>query len=210
MATGFYQANRLVGDTRPIIATIGDSTFLHSGLGPLVNAVHTGARFVLIILDNHTTAMTGFQPTAASRRLTEDSDDGHSVSIADLAHACGVAFVEVADPYDHAAFRGTVREAYDHSQSPGGGVAVVIADRPCVLCDPGPLRQDPKSVVVTDGCDGCAYCVEAFGCPALVLRRDGSRVDIDYWICVECGQCIDACDKGCIAPQGIGTGRPEW
>jgi len=203
MATGFYQANRLVGNPEPIIATIGDSTFLHSGVAPLINAVHTGARFVLIILDNRTTAMTGFQPTAASEQLAGGGDAAHKVSIADLVRACGVTFVKVADPYDNGTFRSILREAYGHSQAPEGGVAVVVAERPCVLYDPSPLRQDPKPVVVTEECDGCRYCVEAFTCPALVLRSDKSRVDIDDKICVECGQCVDACPKGCIVPQEI-------
>ena len=209
MAAGFYQANRLVGDTRPIVATVGDSTFLHSGLEPLVNAVHTGARFVLIILDNHTTAMTGFQPTAASEILAEDGDTAHKVEIADLVRASGVSFVKVADPYGHSAFRNTLREAYNHSQAPEGGVAVVIADHPCILYDPLPISQNPMPVAVTEECDGCRYCVEAFACPALVLRPDKSRVDVDYKICVECGQCIDACHKSFIVPQAVKTTGAE-
>lgn len=204
MATGFHQAGRLVGDTRPVIATIGDSTFLHSGLAPLINAVHTGARFVLIVLDNHTTAMTGFQPTAASEELADDSEAGHRVPIADLVRACGVTFVEVTDPYDYPVFRRALRDAYDHVRAPGGGVAVVIADHPCVLCDPTSLPQDPKRVMVADGCDGCGTCLEAFGCPALVLRPDRTRVEIDPDICVHCGQCINACSRSWIVPQ-----RPE-
>jgi indolepyruvate ferredoxin oxidoreductase alpha subunit len=209
MATGFYQANRLVGDTRPIVATVGDSTFLHSGLEPLINAVHTGARFVLIILDNHTTAMTGFQPTAASETLAGSEDTACKVALADLVHACGVTFVKVADPYGYEAFRSILREAHAHCQAPEGGVAVVIADHPCVLDDPLPLRQNPTPVVITEECDGCRYCVEAFGCPALVLRPDKSRVDIDHKICVDCGQCIDACRQGFIVPQVMETARPE-
>jgi indolepyruvate ferredoxin oxidoreductase alpha subunit len=86
---------------------------------------------------------------------------------------------------------------------------VVIADHPCVLDDPLPLRQNPTPVVITEECDGCRYCLEAFGCPALVLRPDKSRVDIDHKICVDCGQCIDACRKGFIVPQVMETTRPE-
>lgn len=209
MATGFYQANRLVGDTRPIVATVGDSTFLHSGLEPLINAVHTGARFVLIILDNHTTAMTGFQPTAASETLAGSEDTARKVALADLVHACGVTFVKVADPYGYRAFRSVLHEAHAHCQAPEGGVAVIIADHPCVLDDPLPLRQNPTPVVITEECDGCRYCVEAFGCPALVLRPDKSRVDIDHKICVNCGQCIDACRKGFIVPQVMESTSPE-
>ena len=201
MADGLYQAGRLVGDSRPIIASIGDSTFIHSGIVPLINAVHTGSRFVLVILDNHTTAMTGFQPTAESGALADGTPAARTASIPDLVRACGVDFIEVTDPYGQEEFRQIVRKAYDHSQSPGGGVAVVIADRPCALYDPISIQEHPIPVVVTEECDGCRYCTEAFECPALILLPDSSRVDIDERTCVDCGQCIDACYKGFIVPK---------
>ncbi|MBI4769535.1 MAG: indolepyruvate oxidoreductase, partial [Chloroflexi bacterium] len=200
MATGFYQAGRITGDKRPIVAVIGDSTFVHSGIVPLANAVHTGARFVLLILDNHTTAMTGAQPTPAND-YAADGDAATRVSIPDLVRACGVKYLRVADPYDHAAFEALLREAHGFTEAPDGGVAVLIADRPCVLYDRSPLEAAPVPVVITEQCDGCRYCVEAFECPALVLRADKSRVDVDYRICVDCGQCIDACYKGFILPK---------
>ncbi|MFQ5433687.1 MAG: thiamine pyrophosphate-dependent enzyme [Anaerolineae bacterium] len=201
MADGFYQAGRIVGDNRPIIATIGDSTFLHSGIPPLINAVHTGARFVLLILDNHTTAMTGFQPTAANEMLADGREAPRQVSIPDIVRACGVGFVEVADPYEHDDFRALMRRAHDYTQDEAGGVAVLVADRPCVLYDREPILEHPVPVVVTEECDGCRFCVEAFECPALVLYPERNIVDIDYKICVECGQCIDACYKGFIVPK---------
>ena len=200
MATGFYQAARFTGDKRPIVALIGDSTFLHSGITPLVNAVHTGARFVLLILDNHTTAMTGAQPTPAND-YAADGGLAAKIPIINVAQACGVKFVRVADPYDHEPFATLLREAQAFTQAEEGGIAVIIADRPCVLYDRAPIEADPLPVIVTEQCDGCRYCVEAFECPALVLRPDKSRVDVDYRICVDCGQCIDACYKGFIVPQ---------
>ena len=200
MATGFYHASRLTSDKRPIVATIGDSTFLHSGIVPLANAVHTNARFVLVILDNHTTAMTGAQPTPASD-TTADGGLATRVPIPDLVEACGVKFVRVADPYDHEPFTALLKEAHAFTQTPDGGPAVIIADRPCILYDPTPVQAEPMPVVVTEQCDGCRYCVEAFECPALVLRADGSRVDINTSVCVDCGQCIDACYKGFIVPR---------
>ena len=201
MANGFYQANRLANDDRAIIATIGDSTFLHSGVAPLINAVHTGARFVLLILDNHTTAMTGFQPTAANDYLADGSEAPRKISIPDLVRACGVEYVKVTDPYEQEDFTEILKEAQAHTQGAIGGVAVVIADRPCVLYDKEPILEHPLPVVITEECDGCRFCTEAFECPALILRADGSRVDIDYTICVDCGQCIDACHKGFIVPK---------
>ena len=94
-----------------------------------------------------------------------------------------------------------LRRAHDHTLASDGGVAVVIADWPCVLHDPAPLLEHPVPVSITQECDGCRYCVEAFECPALVLRPDGSRVDVDPAVCVDCGQCIDACYKGFIVPR---------
>ncbi len=200
MASGLYHTNQMVGDKRPIVATIGDSTFLHSGVVSLTNAVHTEARFVLVILDNHTTAMTGFQPTAESTYLA-DGSDARKVSIPELVKACGVEFVVVTDPYEHDIFGQILKEAYEHTQAADGGVAVVIANRPCVLYDSTPVQEHPVPVVVTEECDGCRYCLEAFECPALVLAADRSRVDIDYKICIDCGQCIDSCYKGFIVPN---------
>jgi len=70
-AAGFYHAYRMKGEFPPIVATIGDSTFYHAGLPPLVNAVHNGAKFILVLLDNSTTAMTGNQPTPGMEMLVD-------------------------------------------------------------------------------------------------------------------------------------------
>jgi len=198
MADGLFKAGRLLADRRPIVATIGDSTFLHAGIPPLINAVHTGARFVLVILDNHTTAMTGFQPTHESEVLADGSQAAQRVSIAEIVRACGVRFVKVVDPYDQDAFREALQAAREHTQAEDGGVAVLIADRPCRLYDPTPILEHPVPVVVTEECDGCRFCIEAFECPALVLVPNLHRVEIDRKVCVDCGQCIDACYKGFI------------
>jgi indolepyruvate ferredoxin oxidoreductase alpha subunit len=210
LAAGFYHANKVTKDERPIIATIGDSTFMHSGIVPLLNAVHTNACFVLLILDNHTTAMTGAQPTPASD-VTADGSAATRVPIEALVRACGVGFVRVADPYDRAPFETLLKEAQAWTQAEGGGVAVIIADRPCVLYDDAPVTDTPVPVVITEECDGCRFCTEAFECPALVLSADRSRVDVNFGVCIDCGQCIDACPKGFIvaktaAPaQTVGT-----
>jgi len=47
----------------PVVAVIGDSTFLHSGVTPLMDAVASDADMTLVILDNGVVAMTGTQPT---------------------------------------------------------------------------------------------------------------------------------------------------
>jgi indolepyruvate ferredoxin oxidoreductase alpha subunit len=197
IASGLYQAYAQDGLDVPIAATIGDSTFLHSGVAPLANAVYNGARFVLVILDNGTTAMTGMQPTADSGVLA-DGGMGQRVAIRGLVEACGVKFVEEIDPYKVKEFEAVVKRARDHTREPDGGVAVIIARHPCVLFDPSPLRKNPVRVTVTDECDGCQYCRIAFECPALVMDETESRVLVDRRICVSCGVCTEACPKGCI------------
>lgn len=209
MADGFYKAHHLGDAERPIVATIGDSTFVHAGLPALANAVHTGARFVLVILDNATTAMTGMQPTAVSAALA-DGRAGLPLSLEELARACGVRFVRRIDPYQIKAFQALLREAEAYIRAPDGGVAVIIAERACVLYDPTPLREHPIPVTVTEGCDGCKYCLVAFECPALALNTTTGKVEIDRRRCIDCGQCIEACYKDAIVPlsEGAALHRP--
>ncbi len=53
----------------PAIATIGDSTFTHSGMTGLLDAVIDKSNIIVFILDNSTTAMTGGQESHASGRI---------------------------------------------------------------------------------------------------------------------------------------------
>jgi indolepyruvate ferredoxin oxidoreductase alpha subunit len=200
LATGLYQAYHQDGKDVPIAATIGDSTFLHSGIPPLASAVHNQARFILVILDNSITAMTGMQPTADSGLLA-DGRQGQRVAIRDLVEACGVNFIEEIDPYRVKDLEALVKRAREYTRQLDGGIAVIIAKRPCVLYDPTPLQENPVRVTVTEECDGCKYCLLAFECPALVLDEDLGRVVVDRRICVDCGVCIEACHKGYIVEE---------
>ncbi len=201
LASGFYQAYRLDdGDgpaEQPIVATIGDSTFIHSGVPALINAAYNQARMVLVILDNAITAMTGMQPTPDSGILA-DGRQGGVVRIVDLVKACGVGFVEVIDPYRVVEMEALVKRAYEYTQQPSGGVAVIIARRPCVIYDPSPLQAERKRVDVAEECDGCLVCIKQFECPALVFNEETGRVEIDRRICVDCGVCVEACRRGYI------------
>lgn len=205
MAAGFYHAHHLSDKDRPIVATIGDSTFVHAGLPALANAVHTGARFVLVIMDNRVTAMTGFQPTIDSDRLALGTG-GTQVSLEDLVRGCGVRFVRVTDPYEIEDLEQLIKEAHAYTRQPDGGVAVVIARRPCVLYHRDSVVRMP--VEVDEECDGCRYCLVAFECPALVMNDATGRVEIDRRVCVDCAQCIDACYKGLILPMATLKGEP--
>ncbi|RJP20605.1 MAG: indolepyruvate oxidoreductase [Deltaproteobacteria bacterium] len=205
-AAGFYQAYRLSGKTVDIVATIGDSTFYHAGIPPLIDAVVQGARFVLVILDNSTTAMTGFQPTPA----TGTGAAGEATGVVDmeaLVRACGVGFCKVGVPGRFGEFVPLLREALAYSRE--YGPAVVIAREPCVM-DLARSGRRPAGVtiVVTDECTGCRHCTTEFECPALAYDAEGNRVDVDGLLCTGCGVCVDVCPVGAIVSRpGEGEGR---
>jgi indolepyruvate ferredoxin oxidoreductase alpha subunit len=203
-AAGFYQAHRLAGKTVDIVATIGDSTFYHAGIPPLIDAVVQGARFVLVILDNSTTAMTGFQPTPG----TGSGASGQPTGVADmeaLVSACGVGFCKVGKPGRLEEFVPLLREALAYSREKGP--AVVIAREPCVMDRSQASRLPaPVKVAITDDCTGCRHCVTRFECPALLYDEAGKRVVIDGILCTGCGVCLRVCPLGAIrAGDGQGS-----
>jgi indolepyruvate ferredoxin oxidoreductase alpha subunit len=197
-AAGFYRAYAAGGGEFPtIVATIGDSTFFHAGVPALLNAVFHQARFILVILDNATTAMTGHQPTPQVG-LTAMGEKGHAVLIPDLVRACGAGFLRLADPYDVPAFMDLLREADAYCRSPEGGVAVVIAKHLCMLDQEARKSQATYLMRVTEDCTGCRHCLEDFECPALFLDEADGRVTIDGVRCVGCGVCVHVCPEEAI------------
>ncbi|HAA05291.1 MAG TPA: indolepyruvate oxidoreductase [Syntrophobacteraceae bacterium] len=192
-AAGFYHAYQAGRQDYPsIVATIGDSTFFHSGIPALVNAVVQNARFVLVILDNGTTAMTGNQPTPAGGQTLAGAS-APRVLIPDLVRACGVRLVEEADPYQFEAFVALLKKAGRHARAKNGGIAVVIAKHPCLM-DRG-SRETVKRVrvLVNEKCKGCNFCVKQFECPALQSQGKEQPITIDPMLCVGCGLCVHVC-----------------
>jgi len=155
------------------------------------------ARFILVILDNATTAMTGHQPTPQVG-LTALGEKGHPVLIADLVRACGVGFLRLADPYNVPAFMDLLRSADAHCRGEAGGVAVVIAKHPCMLDKQARKSQAAYIMRVTEDCTGCRHCLDEFECPALSLDEADGRVIIDGVRCVGCGVCVHVCPEGAI------------
>jgi indolepyruvate ferredoxin oxidoreductase alpha subunit len=205
-AAGFYQAYRLAGKPVDIVATIGDSTFYHAGVPPLIDAVVQGARFVLVILDNSTTAMTGFQATPATGIGAAGEPTG-AVDMESLVRGCGVEFCKVGTPSRLPEFTGLLKEAvaFSHEHGP----AVVIAREPCVMDRRQANRLPPRRKVrVNEECDGCRHCTEQFECPALVYDEGGQRVFVDTLQCTGCGVCLHVCPRGAIVEEGPGGGNP--
>ncbi|MFZ0132754.1 MAG: thiamine pyrophosphate-dependent enzyme [Desulfobacterales bacterium] len=195
-AAGFYHAYKHEKKRPDIVATIGDSTFFHAGVPALIDAVNQNVRFVLVILDNRTTAMTGSQPTPATGRGATD-EPLVEVNLEALVKGCGVKFLEVADPYDTKGLISILKAAVAFSRD--RGPAVVIARHPCII---DLARQgkaaDPIEVTVTEDCDGCGYCLQHFECPALIAEDDGRRTAVDPLVCNGCGVCLAICPNGAI------------
>ena len=197
-AAGFYHAYAATGgEVPPIVATIGDSTFFHAGIPALINAVFHNARILVVILDNATTAMTGHQPTPQAG-LTAGGEPGQPVFIPELVRACGVKFLQEADPYDLPGLMSLLREAHDYCRSAAGGPGVIIARHPCLLDKEAAKSQAAYIMRVTEDCTGCRHCLDDFECPALSLDELTDLVDIDGRRCVGCGVCVHVCPGGAI------------
>lgn len=201
IASGLYQAFKLDGVDQPIVATMGDSTFYHSGTPGLINAVHNGSRFILVLLDNGVTAMTGMQSTPAWDGKA-DGSPARSIPLERVVAGCGVDFIEVCDPYDVRGMEESLKRAWEYVAAPHGSVAVVIARHPCLLHRPMARGEGKKLLVLTDRCKGCRYCLDAFECPALCWDEATQRVMINQGACVGCGVCVFVCPTGAITPQG--------
>ncbi len=197
MASGFYHSFDQDQVTQPIVATIGDSTFFHSGTAGLLNAVYNDARFILVILDNEITAMTGMQPTPGLG-IRADGSKGKAISLERVVAGCGVDFVEVVDPYDIKAMTKLLKKATEYVNSSTGGIAVIIARHPCVIAYPKEAITERKKVTVTDDCMECNFCLERFECPALYHDEELGRTNINQSLCTQCGVCLQICPKDAI------------
>lgn len=198
-ASGFYQAYHQDGNDIPIIATMGDSTFYHSGTASLLNAVYNDARFILVILDNEITAMTGMQPTPGIG-VRADGSAGKKIPLEEVVKGCGIRWLKTIDPYDVQGLISLLKEAREHTRKEEGGIAVIVARHPCLIRYPDKGHREAVKVVITEECNGCMYCVDFFECPALRPDNEGERVRIDRRLCTDCGVCVQVCPRRGIAP----------
>ncbi len=197
MAAGFYHAHRQDSDDRPVVATIGDSTFFHAGLPGLLSAVYNRARFLLVILDNETTAMTGMQPTPGTG-VKADGAQGGRVPLERAVRGCGIDWIRTEDPFNHERFAALLKEAGEHVKKEEGGIAVLIARRPCHVNDRSVRKTFTTKVEITDDCDGCKVCIRRFECPGIGFDEEKKKAYIDRLWCVDCGFCLNVCPKGAI------------
>ena len=170
------------------VAVIGDSTFLHTGINSLINAVYNKATGTVMILDNRTTGMTGHQEHAATGK-TLKGEDTYAIDLAALCRAVGVQNVIEIDAFDVSGLERVIKESVS-----GNTLTVIIAKAPCALLK-GQKFPNVCSVDA-DKCKKCGACMK-IGCPALTRTADRS-VKIDSTMCNGCGLCKSFCKFGAI------------
>ena len=170
------------------VATIGDSTFLHTGVNSLINMVYNKATGTVMILDNRTTGMTGHQEHAATGK-TLKGEDTYAIDLAQLCRSIGVPNVVEVDAFDTVNLEKIVKESVN-----GDVLTVIIVKAPCALLKgqkfPFVCKAEPEK------CKKCGMCLK-IGCPALTKNPDGT-IKIDEAMCNGCGLCQSYCKFGAI------------
>lgn len=203
MADGYGKLKQF-GFNQPVIGGEGDSTFFHASIPALLNAVWNRSNFTLVVYDNSTTAMTGFQPHPGVG-MTAMGDQGKTVSIEAVCRAFGVR-VEICDPFE---LEKTTQVMLDVLRDEDNGPRVVIMRHECEL-QRGRREKKPYEVMVNPdkclgescGCD--RLCVRVFRCPGLRWEEQTGKSEIDDVICSGCGLCADICPQGAIEKKEIG------
>jgi indolepyruvate ferredoxin oxidoreductase alpha subunit len=163
-----------------VVSFIGDSTFFHGGISGLINAYHNNHNFLLVILDNSTTAMTGGQPTP------ETSPPFKRVDLEGVVRGIGIKNVFTIDPYDLKASLDVFKKALDSKE-----LAVIISKRECALiADRNKSPAETRVFQVNqDKCNLCYNCIKNFACAAFYIEE--GKVMIDPELCDGCGVCTE-------------------
>ncbi|MBQ9903810.1 MAG: indolepyruvate ferredoxin oxidoreductase subunit alpha [Synergistaceae bacterium] len=168
-----------------VVAVIGDSTFMHSGMTGLANIAYNQSKSTVIILDNSITGMTGHQQNPTTG-LNIKGDPAGKIDLESLCRAMGFNRVRVVDPYNLKECADVLREELDADES-----SVIISRRPCALLKH--VKHNPPLTVDTAKCVGCKSCMK-IGCPALSMK--GGKAHVDETLCVGCGVCEQRCKFG--------------
>jgi indolepyruvate ferredoxin oxidoreductase alpha subunit len=173
-----------------VVAAVGDSTFYHAAIPALIDAVHNGNKFTLLILDNSVTAMTG-QQSNPSTEFTAGWRQGKKVSIENICKAIGVEFLEIVDSYDVKNNVEVFRKALEFD-----GLSVVISRRECALYGDRNKRRRGEPIVPfyvdKSLCKRPYMCLRTFYCPAYELDEE-KQPRISQELCDGCSVCSRLC-----------------
>jgi indolepyruvate ferredoxin oxidoreductase alpha subunit len=183
-----------------VVGVIGDSTFLHSGITPLMNMAYNQSDALIIILDNSTTAMTGMQEHPGTG-YTLMGKEAKRVNLKVLVSALGIENIKVIDPNNLKESRAAIKEELAKP-----GPSVIIAERPCVLFKRSNLKPQAAMKINPDKCEGCKSCLD-LNCPPIFWKKgatkEGSKrkgiAIIDETLCNGCGLCAQVCKFDAIS-----------
>ena len=201
-------AQRIDTDAQPVFAYMGDSTFFHSGMPTLLNAVYSQANITLIIMDNRWTALTGHQPlphTGVNSMLEENKNP---VSIPKIVRSFGVKYVKQIDSYENKALQRVFRDCLNPKNK---GPKVVISTHECNI---QVERRRQRAIrggyveplvhhyqIIPERCLKCDECLKVFGCVAIRVEKDDKGEEyymIEDAKCTDCGVCTQVCPNGAI------------
>jgi len=186
------------------VCTIGDSTFFHSGMAPLVNMVHNGSRGVVILMDNSVTAMTGHQDHPGVDWAVTEKRPARRVDLEAVVRACGVEKVKVVNAFKIKEVEAGLKECLEFD-----GPSVLITRGECIFVSRNP--QAPYHVDL-DKCIACHMCFRV-GCPAIgqsterYEKNKKFKSHIDPTICIGCDVCRQVCPTGAITAPGTSKGK---
>ena len=189
---GAQQAFSKFRDEYRVVATIGDSTFFHTGVNSLMHIAYNQSKTVTCILDNRITGMTGHQENPGTG-YTLQGKPTKIVDIPALCKAIGIEQIRVINPTNLT----EVKDAFDWAFSLEEP-SVIITRWPCILKKQSPEDQrefgdyKTKCEVEASKCIGCKACIKT-GCPALQFNKPAKKVEIDSAQCIGCGVCQQVC-----------------
>jgi indolepyruvate ferredoxin oxidoreductase alpha subunit len=199
-ANGFGKLAQF-GLDKPVIAISGDSTFYHACIPALINAKWHNANILYVILDNNTTAMTGYQPHPGTG-VDALGNTVQKIPIEDICRGIGVE-VRVKDPFN---LKDAVQDLYEMLQKKG--TKVMIFRRECPLTESKKKEKKPKVYVdqnkcIGDECGCVRFCTRIFKCPGNIWDVAKGKAKIDEAVCTGCGLCADLCPAEAIIVEKV-------
>lgn len=197
MGAGFGVAHGFeIGDIKKtgqkVIGIVGDSTFFHNGVTPLLNMVHNGSNITLMILDNHTTAMTGHQDHPGIDYTLHGK--GKRVDIETFIRGMGVTNIQKVNAFNVKGVDQAIKSAIAQDE-----LSIIIVEGPCIFVS----KPEDKRFEITKVCNGCGTCLKV-GCSAISKSDDvdektkRNRSQIDPILCNGCSVCAQVCPRSAI------------
>ena len=177
------------GSPERTVATIGDSTFFHTGMPALLNVAYNRGKSITAVLDNRITAMTGHQENPGTGH-TLQGQPAKEIEFEPLLRALGMEHVETVDAFNIREVERALRNALKREDASAIVVRGECALLPAARKKYVPLRVDEER------CNGCGLCFRV-GCPAVIKRADG-KASIDALLCTGCEICAQVCARKAI------------